>query len=89
MAQNYLQFNPDGVFKSMENGVTITGKWRADEITREIVTYEFDNQSLTTPVIFNIVSLTKTKLAIANNPIVKDRVIMHYAAKKAPKKKSR
>ena len=87
MAQNYLQFNPDGIFISVENGTKITGKWKADEITKQIITSDFDNQSLTSPVIFNIVSLTKTNLAISNNPAIKDQVIMHYGARKPVKKK--
>ena len=89
MKQNYLQFSPDGIFESFENGLKIIGKWKADEMKMEIVTYDFDNQNLSSPVTFNIIVLTKNNLSISNNPVIEAEVIMHYVAKKASKKPKR
>ncbi len=78
MLQNFLEFDPDGTFRSFEDGVMVNGKWKADEIKMEIVNTDFDNQNITSPLIFTIVSLTNTHLAITTNPNAEKVIIMHY-----------
>jgi len=87
--RNFFQFKPDGTFKSMEDGKTINGKWRVDEIKMELFTYDFDDQQLTSSITFSIVALTNSQLAITTLPVSDKQVIMHYSVAKSNTKKKR
>lgn len=89
MKNNYLLIRPDGTFTSSENGLTVNGKWQADEIKRQLTTSDFDNQNLTSSVIFTITSITKYKMALAPAPTEGLEVNMHYYSKKVKEKKRR
>ncbi|MDQ3050655.1 MAG: hypothetical protein M3Q95_07190 [Bacteroidota bacterium] len=89
MQQNFLEFDPDGTFRSLEDGVMINGKWKADEIKMEIVNTDFDNQNITSPLIFTIIALTNTHLAITTNPNAEKVIIMHYVVGGMKSKPSR
>ncbi len=89
MKDNYLIIKADGSFLSHENGTITNGKWKADELKMELITSDFDNQNLTSPVIFTIAAISKYKLALTPAPTEGLKVVMHYYSKKAKEKKKR
>ncbi len=79
---NFLYLKKDRTFTGQDEGMPVSGKWKLNINSREIVNYEMNDPSLNKEVVFTIIKLTGEKLAITSTAASAGQVVIHYVATK-------
>lgn len=79
---NYIELKKDGTFESQEMGIKLTGKWEFDYDKMQIKNFDFDHPDLPEEIVFDIVKLDDSELAITSKPMSGGQITMFYKSKK-------
>jgi len=79
---NFLNYKKDMTFTLQDGGILVKGKWKLDLDNRGIINHDTNNSSQDNDVIFNIIQLTGSKLAITSAPASGGQIILHYISTK-------